>query len=900
MKGMVMFMVHIGRKRLGWVLALVVSLAAGQAMAAEYVASHTPPDKGLAGNPLSLTVGVSPAEGLSYVVFSVRIEDGTRFKPFYAELAEDGQYRTILPESFVKEPGVEYFIMAVDANGEPQALAGSADDPFTVPVESAEGIAAKEVEAGLAPSEQAAAETEEKPSMFGGALAEEFALMAAEDVVESAARRAQRIEQSPSAITVITADDIRQSGLTNLPDILTMAPGLHNIQISATDQNVGIRGFAREVSNRILVLIDGRSVYTDFFGTVLWDAFPISIEDIQRIEIIRGPGSTLYGANAFTGVINITTRKAEGGLRARLVEGNFATDVLTLSGELANEEKTAGLVITAEGNSRNTWDNEVEALAEERFKYFDDPEDLRDKRSYLANVRGHYGNKEDWQLSFSAGTGASNTILNTQAGQFALDIEHFYGQAKLDIGERFWVQVFHNRTNFDLLYNVGFAGLEDRVTESGELEEGLISSVASSFDDNREVVEGFFKLDPFAVQSAVTDGEVQLSLPLGEMDQITLGGNVRMAETLIEESRTNQFSEPLDLAEDFSIWGLYLQNEFTPTPEFNLNLGGRVDSHPITGTLFSPRIAATYAFGTGSGVRANIGQAFRNPSFFESKVDLELIRPIPGLPVFRDGFSLQGNDKLDAETVTAYELGLVAKAADTLRLTADLYYNQIDNFITIFGPSTVVQLSRPESDDQRFGYRNSGKADAWGGELGAVWDPVEPLRIKANYSHWRAISREDIPFTAADEKDASINDWPEHIVNLMATAKLEWLNLSVWSRMISVTRWRNFMTVYGATSTLNGFEQNDPEMVARAANDRVKLNPVRFLNARVAVVPTEGVEFGLAGFNLLNERANLAPAVELNSVSNQTGSGINFSYPRNSLFGERSGRLVMVFLGAEF
>ena len=144
--------------------------------------------------------------------------------------------------------------------------------------------------------------------------------------VTSAARKSQRAEDVPAAIYVITGRDIRQSGLMTLPEILRLAPGVQVAQVSASKWAVSIRGFNSPFSNKLLVLIDGRSVYSRAFSGVFWDLNDVMVSDIDRIEVIRGPGGVAWGANAVNGVISIITRPAteQQGLDLRLSAGTFA------------------------------------------------------------------------------------------------------------------------------------------------------------------------------------------------------------------------------------------------------------------------------------------------------------------------------------------------------------------------------------------------------------------------------------------------------------------------------------------------------------------------------------------------------------------------------------------------
>ena len=146
--------------------------------------------------------------------------------------------------------------------------------------------------------------------------------------VTSAARKKQRAQDVPAAIYVITSSDIRQSGLMTLPEILRLAPGVQVAQVSAGRWAVSIRGFNRLYSNKLLVLMDGRSVYSRSFSGVLWDMQDVMASDIERVEIIRGPGGVAWGANAVNGVVNIITRHASEtqGLALDAGVGTFARE----------------------------------------------------------------------------------------------------------------------------------------------------------------------------------------------------------------------------------------------------------------------------------------------------------------------------------------------------------------------------------------------------------------------------------------------------------------------------------------------------------------------------------------------------------------------------------------------
>ena len=129
--------------------------------------------------------------------------------------------------------------------------------------------------------------------------------------VTSVGRKAQQISKSPASVFVLTAEDIRRSGATSIPEALRWVPGLTVLSVDGRSWAVSIRGSARMYADQILVMIDGRSLYTPLFSGVIWDAIDVPMDDIEQIEVVRGPGAVMWGPNAVNGVINIITKRAQ-------------------------------------------------------------------------------------------------------------------------------------------------------------------------------------------------------------------------------------------------------------------------------------------------------------------------------------------------------------------------------------------------------------------------------------------------------------------------------------------------------------------------------------------------------------------------------------------------------------
>src|SRR5580693_6358056 len=150
--------------------------------------------------------------------------------------------------------------------------------------------------------------------------------------VTTTSKEPEQVWKTSAAIYVLTQDDIRRSGATSIPEVLRLVPGVEVARINSDHWSIGIRGFGAVLASKLLVLIDGRSVYTPLFAGVYWQAQATPLEDIERIEVIRGPGGTIWGANAVDGVINIITKSAKDtqGSMLSLGGGNVAQGFMDL------------------------------------------------------------------------------------------------------------------------------------------------------------------------------------------------------------------------------------------------------------------------------------------------------------------------------------------------------------------------------------------------------------------------------------------------------------------------------------------------------------------------------------------------------------------------------------------
>jgi iron complex outermembrane receptor protein len=376
-------------------------------------------------------------------------------------------------------------------------------------------------------------------------------------MVVTAARKEQPVTEAPAAVTVVSAEEIRQSGALSIPDVLRMVSGVDVMTFSVRDQQVGIRGFNGPLTNKLLVLIDGRSVYNDFLGNVYWSLFPIAMEEIARIEVIKSPISTLYGANAFSGVINIITKTPQ-----------------ELNGTQVG--LTGGSLDTAIGSV-------IQAGKGEHFHY---------------KLSAGFDRTDEWEE-------------NTKAGDIARG--NFY--LGYDIGPEQTVALSAGRAHFEDLKVFVFESF-GAIQEKGDYD-----YLQADYRHGRLKVRALRKseyLDQIIERSVqpnewtvVTyDTEAQYAFDAGEKHAVVIGADYR--HIMLEENNY------IGADQSQNLWALFGEDEFRLSNKIRLIAGGRYDRHPLVGGHFSSRGTVLYAPAPDQTVRFSVAQAFRNPTLLES------------------------------------------------------------------------------------------------------------------------------------------------------------------------------------------------------------------------------------------------------------------------------------------
>ncbi|MFC1713020.1 TonB-dependent receptor plug domain-containing protein [Candidatus Poribacteria bacterium] len=386
-------------------------------------------------------------------------------------------------------------------------------------------------------------------------------------VVVTPAKVAQPILESPSTIAVLTKEDIRRYGMTSFSDILRNVPGVDVMSVSSTGRNISMRGLNEVAASRILSLVDGRPIYVDFYGITTWELLPVSMDDIERIEVVRGPGSALYGANAFDGVVNVITNPTPA-VSTRM------TATVDHSGELGGSIFHRGEAGDLNYNGSGLW-NKISG-------WDDEDEDAEENKVF--NGRLQYSVDDTSTLSLWGGIQDSRGDLGTTSA---------LAPRKHDTA-----------TNYLRM---------DYVRSS------LISQACwRRFSGNVE----FENSSSYWLESDTLDISLQHSFHLLDSNFITWGLDYRLNQ--VE-------SDALDAWHSQSLLAGYVQDQLRLSESLNLTTGLRYDRHPLTGNNFSPRGSIVYSPAIGHALRASAGRAFRNPPFLYSYLSMDYEMPIPML-----------------------------------------------------------------------------------------------------------------------------------------------------------------------------------------------------------------------------------------------------------------------------
>jgi iron complex outermembrane recepter protein len=452
--------------------------------------------------------------------------------------------------------------------------------------------------------------------------------------VTSASKKEQRISDVATAIFVITKEDIRRSGATNIPDLLRMVPGLDVTQMNANTWAITARGFNSQFADKLLVLVDGRAVYTPLFGGAFWDTQDVPLEDIERIEVIRGPGGTVWGANAVNGVINVITKKAADTLGV-LVTGGAGT-----------HEKEFGTVQYG-GKARTT-----------SYRIFTDYQNT----GGFPDLSGTDAN-DDWHLlhgGFRADTPLSKKDSLTMQGDIYAGSE----------GETIVHSVFSPPNNVNVRRTADVSGGNilgrwDRTfsTRSDSTLQIYFDRAIRSGPESREVRNTF-------------DVDFQHHLAWGTRQDLIWGAGYRYSGDQTEGT-VDQAFVPANSAGD--LFNLFVQDQIALKPDrLSLSMGMKLENSYFGGFELEPSVRLAWTPSHRQTFWAAISRASQTPSRRREGLDAVLAAlPGPAEVV------LVGNPNPKSEHVIAYELGYRAELRRRLSIDLATFFNDYSELETI-------------------------------------------------------------------------------------------------------------------------------------------------------------------------------------------------------------------------
>ncbi len=537
----------------------------------------------------------------------------------------------------------------------------------------------------------------------------EFLADAYENIVVTASRYGQSPLDSPSTITVLTEEDIRSSGATNIPDLLRRVVGVEVMSLSAGQPDVSIRGFNRELSNKVLVLLDGRSLYLDLLGNTAWATLPVSLEEIERIEIIRGPGSAVYGANAMTGVINIITRTPGSGDNIVTVEAGtpgYGRGTAMVTGR--KDEYAYRMAFNYD--QTGAWNTEQPVTDGLAFQPNHDDTDLS-MRSLKANGRvdrTFAGGKGFASLTGGYVVGSTEFYVIGTLGDWRMPFEAGWLRGDASYGD------FHMRAYWN--------GLQGSPDPWGGYVGGRQLSSELDSDILDIELEGRHDLETGSLSHTVNYG---------------LGYRYKqIAWSLIDEDL-----EPV--TENHN--SVFVQDTIG-LDKLSLVASLRADLHPLIdlNETLSPRASAIYRIAEKTSVRATGGTSFRGPTFMEAYADVCLPSGSYDAVCIQDYGSerpVGAEQPLSPERITTVEVGLHDESSDFHRADVAAYANRVTDLIYVSSVDSEIGFFDPEIDGFSAGTARFINLDesylAYGLEAEGRIFPVDGLDLYANAHYQR-------------------------------------------------------------------------------------------------------------------------------------------------------------------
>jgi iron complex outermembrane receptor protein len=458
-----------------------------------------------------------------------------------------------------------------------------------------------------------------------------------ETIVVTASRREQRLSQAPATVSVITADDIARSAADDYGDLLRNVPGLNVSQTSVRDINMTGRGATSTLANSELVLVDGRSIYLDFFGFVMWDLVPIQTDEVDRIEVVRGPGSAVWGANAMSGVVNVITRRPKDMLGTTVVVGTPWASVVHAGADSALSYKVSAGYFEQPAYDRPT--GQIPGTSPpQTYPAFEN----KGTHQSRVNAQVDWDLGDDGSVSVAGGYAQTDGILHSGIGPFDIQDGSHLSYFKADWNHGTW--------------HVGAAG--------NFLDGNAINQL--TYGSNGQLLPLSFAADTYMLDFSNTQ-------ELGARHSLTYGGNLRKTDYTLDIAKS---------ASNRDEYGAFLQDEIALTEHLSWVVGARYDQiDPLDHAVVTPRTTLSISPSDKQTFRISYNEAFRTPSAINDYLDVTILQQLG--PFFAPAHAV-GNAALSEEQLKAYEVSYLRTFDNGVLLTVAAYRNEIADSIDFY------------------------------------------------------------------------------------------------------------------------------------------------------------------------------------------------------------------------
>ena len=556
--------------------------------------------------------------------------------------------------------------------------------------------------------------------------------------ITSVSKKETRLSASPAAVAVLTADDIRRLGATSIPEALRAIPGVQVARVSANTWAVSARGFNDEYSNKLLVLVDGRSIYTPTFGGVYWNAQDVVLEDLERIEVIRGPGATLWGANAVNGVINIITKSAKE-TQGGLVTTIYGTeDQPTVSGRYGGQlssnlyYRVYVKYFNREGFSGGEGCDRADDWNMARGGFRMDWE--ADDRNSCTLSGDYYDGTFDEQIGKNSIYPPSYPVFSGEGANVGGDV----------LGR--WTHQFSEDSELKLqLYY-------DHYERQHPYGGGVLVAAPNEFDPARNLM---------GERRDTWDLDAQHRFALGTREDIVWGTGYRYTRDALTSGGAEIFWDPQ--SDDDNIFNAFAQDDIALIPDrLRLTLGSKLEHNDYTGWEVQPAAKLLWTPEAHQTYWASVARAVRMPTRLErnARVNITAFTAPDSTPGLASAF---GNPEADSETLLAYEVGCRFEPVRKLSLDLAGFYNDYDLLATSTPTTGFEATPAPPHLLQSYTYVNGLHGGTYGAELLVQWQATDRWRLTGSYGWLGNTFPEDSIFHRSS---------PEHQASLRSSLEL--------------------------------------------------------------------------------------------------------------------------------